>query len=132
MDVHLRELFGLFQQQFGSTAGQGAGSGSSLMKIEGISGAFIKAIFRAAAALHRSNPWTRYRSTHMFGIKVGKDSDWNGGKQVFSCFQFVGGAGNGDLGFNAFRSEEDANANGGFSKQIKFVPQNGFLSRVSV
>lgn len=127
MDAHLKELFGLFQQQFGSTAGQGAGSGSSLMKIEGISGAFIKAIFRAAAALHRSNPWNRYRSTHMFGIKVGKDSDWHGGKQVFSCFQFVGGAGNGDLGFNAFRSEEDANANGGSSKQIKFVPQNGFL-----
>ena len=38
----------------------------------------------------------------MFGIKVGKDSDWNGEKQVFTCFQFVGGVGNDDLGFNAF------------------------------
>lgn len=107
MDLHLKNLFGRFQEQFGSGPGLGPGSGTCLMKVEGISPAFIKSIFRGAAALYRTGPWKRLRPGHLFGIRVGKDSDWSSKKQPFPCVQFIGGDG-GDLGFLMFRSENNA------------------------
>lgn len=107
MDLHLKNLFGRFQEQFGSGPGLGPGSGTCLMKVEGIAPAFIKSIFRAAAALYRTDPWKRLRPGHLFGIRVGKDSDWSSKKQPFPCVQFIGGDG-GDLGFIMFRSENNA------------------------
>ncbi|KAJ7271444.1 hypothetical protein O6H91_02G025100 [Diphasiastrum complanatum] len=103
MDVHLRELFGSFQQQFGVGPGLGPGSGTSLLKIDGVSTAFVKAVFRAAAALYRSNPWKRIKPSHLFGVRVGKDPEWSSGRQPFSVLQVVGGGGSGDLGLNLLR-----------------------------
>ncbi|KAK9155746.1 hypothetical protein Sjap_003226 [Stephania japonica] len=107
MDVHLKELFERFHLQFGSGPGLGPGSGTCLLKTDGISPNFIKSLFRAAAALYRTDPWKRLRPAHLLGIRVGKDSDWPGKKHPFPCVQFVGGDG-GDLGFHMFRSENDA------------------------
>ncbi|XP_058072521.1 uncharacterized protein LOC131221322 [Magnolia sinica] len=107
MDAHLKDLFARFQEQFGSGPGLGPGSGTCLLRVEGISPAFIKSLFRASAALYRTDPWKRFRPTHLFGIRVGKDSDWSGKKQPFPCFQFIGSDG-GDLGLHMFRSDEDA------------------------
>ncbi|KAJ4838685.1 hypothetical protein Tsubulata_003117 [Turnera subulata] len=107
MDLHLKKLFGRFHEQFGSGPGLGPGSGASLMKVEGITPIFIKSVYRASAALYRSDPWKRLRPGHFFGVRVGKDSDWSGKKQPFPCVQFIGGDG-GDVGFNMFRSEVDA------------------------
>ncbi|OWM86355.1 zinc finger MYND domain-containing protein 15 [Punica granatum] len=107
MDLHLKCLLGRFQEQFGSGPGLGPGSGACLMKVDGISPTFTRSLFRAAAALYRTEPWKRIRPGHLFGIRVGKDSDWSGKKQPFPCVQFIGGDG-GDLGLHLFRSESDA------------------------
>jgi hypothetical protein len=107
MDLHLKNLFDRFQEQFGSGPGLGPGSGTCLMNVEGIAPNFIKSLFKSSAALYRTDPWRRFRPGHPFGIRVGKDSDWSGKKQPFSCAQFIGGDG-GDIGFNMFRSENDA------------------------
>eukprot|EP00249_Psilotum_nudum_P022283 c28454_g1_i1 orf=312-2213(+) len=130
MEVHLRELFGMFQQQFGlSPPGLGAASTTSLLKIDGSSAALIKAIFRAAAALHRSNPWKRFKAPHLFGVKIGKDSEWPQGRQPFCCVQFAGGGGMGDLVVNLFRSEDDAVGMTGIGSggQVKMLPSKGLL-----
>ncbi|KAJ4981100.1 hypothetical protein NE237_031937 [Protea cynaroides] len=107
MDVHLNNLFARFQQQFGSGPGLGPGSGTCLLKIDGIAPAFIKSLFKASAALYRTDPWKRLRPRHLFGVRVGKNSDWTGKKQPFPCAQFIGGEG-GDLSFHMFRSQLDA------------------------
>lgn len=107
MDVHLKSLFGRFHEQFGSGPGLGPGSGTCLVKVEGVSYPFIKSLYRAAASLYRTDPWKRLRPRHFFGIRVGKDSEWSGKKQPFPCVQFLGGDG-GDLAFYLFRSENDA------------------------
>lgn len=107
MDMYLKNLFARFQEQFGSGPGLGPGSGTCLMNIQGIAPNFIKSIFKAAASLYRTDPWKRLRPGHLFGIRVGKDSDWSNRKQPYPFVQFVGGDG-GDVGFNMFRSELDA------------------------
>lgn len=107
MDMHLKNLFTRFQEQFGSGPGLGPGSGTCLLKVEGIAPSFIKSIYRAAAALYRTDPWKRLRPEHLFGIRVGKNLDWSGKKQPFPCIQFLGGDG-GDLGFYMFKSENDS------------------------
>lgn len=107
MEMHLRDLFARFQEQFGSGPGLGPSFGTCLLKVEGIAPAFIKSLFRAAAALYRTDPWKRLRPGHLFDIRIGKDIDWSNKKQPFPCAQFIGGDG-GDLGFHLFRSEQDA------------------------
>lgn len=128
MDLHLKNLFDRFQEQFGSGPGLGPGSGTCLMNVEGIAPNFIKSIFKSSAALYRTDPWRRLRPGHPFGIRVGKDSDWSGKKQPFSCAQFIGGDG-GDIGFNMFRSENDAKKMTGSRETIR-VP-NVELLRVT-
>ncbi|CAN6969101.1 unnamed protein product [Brassica oleracea var. botrytis] len=103
MDLHLKNLFGRFQDQFGSGPGLGPGSGVCLMKVEGISPNMIHFIFRASASLYRSEPWKRLRPGHLFGVRVGKDSDWSGKRQPFQCVQFTGGDG-GDIAIYMYRS----------------------------
>ncbi|XP_010529428.1 PREDICTED: zinc finger MYND domain-containing protein 15 [Tarenaya hassleriana] len=107
MDLHLESLFGRFQDQFGSGPGLGPGSGVCLMKVEGISPTIVKSIFRASASLYRTEPWRRLRPGHLFGVRVGKDSDWSGKKQPFPCVQFIGGDG-GDISIYMYRSRNDA------------------------
>lgn len=107
MDEHLKNLFGRFRQQFGSGPGLGPGSGTCLLKIDGVETPFIKSLYKAAAALYRTDPWRRLRPGHLLGARVGKDRDWHGRKQPFPCVQFVGGDG-GDLAIHLFRSPEDA------------------------
>ncbi|KAK1368367.1 Zinc finger MYND domain-containing protein 15 [Heracleum sosnowskyi] len=107
MDVHLKNLFSRFQEQFGSGPGLGPGSGTCLMNVDGVTPLAIKSLYRAAAALYRTNAWKRLRPGHFFGVRVGKDSDWSCKKQPFPCLQFIGGDG-GDLGFYMFRSESEA------------------------
>lgn len=107
MDLHLKKLFGRFQDQFGSGPGLGPGLGTCLMKVDGISPNFIRSIFKGSAALFRTQPWKRLRPGHLFGVRVGKDSDWSGKKQPFPCVQFIGGDG-GDIAFYMFRTENDA------------------------
>ncbi|KAL3676772.1 hypothetical protein R1sor_026720 [Riccia sorocarpa] len=128
MDVHLKELFGLFQEHFGRGPGLGAGSGTCLLKVEGISTAFIKSLYRTLALLWKSHPWKRLKASHLFGVKVGKSSDWPDARQPFTCVQFIG-SGAGDLGLNILRSEEDAvGLNGGKGQgSSKSVPQRGML-----
>lgn len=110
MDVHLKELFGNFQQQFGTNAGNGRSAlGASpplfpdcmLTKIDGVSTAFIKSMLRACSALYLSNPWQRFRLHHLFGVSV------YGSKPLFSCAQFVGNS-VGDPALFLYRSHEDA------------------------
>ncbi|CAH8346045.1 unnamed protein product [Eruca vesicaria subsp. sativa] len=103
MDLHLKNLFGRFQDQFGSGPGLGPGSGVCLMNLEGISPNIIHSIFRASASLYRSEPWKRLRPGHLFGVRVGKDSDWSGKRQPFQCVQFIGGDG-GDIAIYMYRS----------------------------
>ncbi|XP_071699893.1 uncharacterized protein [Rutidosis leptorrhynchoides] len=107
MDGHLKILFARYREQFGSGPGLGLGSGTCLMNIENISASFIRSLYKAAAALYRTDPWKRLRPDHLFGLRVGKDSDWAGKKQPFPCVQFIGGDG-GDLALYMFRSENDA------------------------
>lgn len=128
MDLHLKVLFDRFQEQFGSGPGLGPGSGACLMKVEGISPNFVKSIFRAAAALYRTEPWKRLCPGHFFGVRIGKDSDWSGKKQPFPCAQFIGGDG-GDVGFYMFRSENDAKKMTGSRETVR-VP-NVELLRVT-
>jgi hypothetical protein len=128
MDLHLKNLFDRFQEQFGSGPGLGPGSGTCLMNVEGIAPNFIKSMFKASAALYRTDPWRRLRPGHLFGIRVGKDLDWSSKKQPFSCAQFIGGDG-GDVGFNMFRSENDAKKMTGSRETIR-VP-NVELLRVT-
>ncbi|KAK6268993.1 hypothetical protein QUC31_013153 [Theobroma cacao] len=118
MDFHLKNLFDRFQEQFGSGPGLGPGSGTCLMKVDGIVSNFIKSIFKASAALYRTEPWRRLRPGHFFGVRVGKDSDWSGKKQPFPCAQFIGGDG-GDIGFYMFRSENDAKKMTGSRETIR-------------
>ncbi|KAI3741046.1 hypothetical protein L1987_58713 [Smallanthus sonchifolius] len=96
-----------YREQFGSGPGLGPGSGTCLISVENISPSIIKSLYSAAASLYRTNPWKRLRPDHLFGVKVGKDSDWTGKKQPFPCVQFIGGDG-GDLALYMFRSENDA------------------------
>ncbi|KAI4298672.1 hypothetical protein L6164_032204 [Bauhinia variegata] len=128
MDLHLKSLFGRFQEQFGSGPGLGPGSGTCLMKVDGVTPNFIKSIYKAAAALYRTDPWKRLRPGHLFGIRVGKDSDWAGKKMPFPCSQFIGGDG-GDIAFYMFRSENDAKKMTG-SRETVHVP-NVELLRVT-
>ncbi|KAJ8478160.1 hypothetical protein OPV22_021887 [Ensete ventricosum] len=107
MEVHLKDLFARFQEQFGSGPGLGPSCGTCLLKVDGAPPAFIKSLFRAAAALFRTEPWKRLRPRNLFGIRIGKDTDWSNKKQLFPCAQFIGGDG-GDLGFHLFKSEQDA------------------------
>ncbi|CAL0334607.1 unnamed protein product [Lupinus luteus] len=107
MDLNLKSLFGRFQEQFGPGPGLGPGSGTCLMKVNGIEPNFIRSLYKASAALYRTEPWIRLRLGHYFGVRVGKDSDWSGKKQPFPCVQFIGGD-EGDVGFYMFRSENDA------------------------
>lgn len=107
MEVHLKDLFTRFQHQFGTGPGLGPSTGTCLLKVEGISPSFIKFLFRASAALYRTEPWKRLRSGHLFSIRIGKDSDWSSKKQPFPVTQFIGGEG-GDLGLHMFKSEVDA------------------------
>ncbi|OVA06087.1 zinc finger protein [Macleaya cordata] len=118
MDVHLKDLFAKFNEQFGTGPGLGPGSGTCLLKVDGISPTFIRSLFKASAALYRTDPWKRLRSGHLFGIRVGKDSDWTSKKQPFPCAQFIGGEG-GDLGFQLFRSENDAQKMTGSRETIR-------------
>uniref|UniRef100_A0A2P2KIH3 MYND-type domain-containing protein n=1 Tax=Rhizophora mucronata TaxID=61149 RepID=A0A2P2KIH3_RHIMU len=118
MDLHLKNLFERFQEQFGSGPGLGPGSGSCLMKVEGIAPNFIKSVFKASAALYRTDPWKRLRPGHLFGVRIGKDSDWSSKKQLFPCVQFIGGDG-GDVGFHMFRSENDAKKMTGSRETIR-------------
>ncbi|KAL3522019.1 hypothetical protein ACH5RR_014853 [Cinchona calisaya] len=128
MDFHLKNLFGRYQEQFGCGPGLGPGSGTFLLKVDGISPLFIKSLYRAAAALYRTDPWKRLRPDHLFGAKVGKDSEWYGRKQPFPCIQFIGGDG-GDIGVYMFRSQDDARKMTGSRKTIR-VP-NVELLRVT-
>lgn len=127
MEVHLKELFTRFQEQFSSGPSLGPTSGTCLLKVEGISTAFIKSLFRAAAALHRTEPWKRLRPCHLFGVRIGKDFDWPGKKQVFPCAQFIGGDG-GDLGLHMFKSDLDGQKMAGLSETS--VPSDVELLRV--
>lgn len=128
MDVHLKNLFSRFQEQFGSGPGLGPGSGTCLMKIDGIGPNFIKSLYKATASLYRTDPWRRLRPGHLFGVRVGKDWDWYSRKQPFPCIQFIGGDG-GDLGIHMFRSQDDANKTTGSRETIR-VP-NVELLRVT-
>ncbi|MCO5605232.1 hypothetical protein L7F22_059412 [Adiantum nelumboides] len=110
MDVHLKELFGNFQQQFGTNAADGRSALGTLpplfpdcmlTKIEGVSAAFVKSIFRACSALYISNPWQRLRPHHLFGVVV------HGSKPLFFCAHFVGNL-VGDPTLLLYRSYEDA------------------------
>ncbi|KMS96744.1 hypothetical protein BVRB_8g200480 [Beta vulgaris subsp. vulgaris] len=118
MDVHLKNLVGRFHEQFGSGPGLGPASGTCLVKVEGVTPPFIKSLYRAAAALYRTDPWKRLRPGHLFGVRVGKDSEWSSRKQQFPCVQFIGGDG-GDLAFYLFRSVNDAQK---ATKQRETVP----------
>ncbi|GMH26884.1 hypothetical protein Nepgr_028727 [Nepenthes gracilis] len=117
-----------FHEQFGSGPGLGPGSGSCLMKVEGISPPLIKSLYRAGAALYRTDPWKRLRPGHLFGSRVGKDSEWPSKKQPFPCVQFIGGDG-GDLALYMFRSEIDARDSIGSRETIR-VP-NAEILRVT-
>ena len=72
MDLHLKNLFDRFQGQFGSGPVLCPGSGTCLMKVEGIASNFIKSLFKASAALYRTEPWRRLHPGHFFGVRVGK------------------------------------------------------------
>ncbi|EFJ33313.1 hypothetical protein SELMODRAFT_439335 [Selaginella moellendorffii] len=127
MDAHLRELFDAFQQHFGVGPGLGRGYGGSLVRIEGLGTAFLKSVFRAAAALHRCNPWKKLRAQEIFGLRIGKDTDWPDSRPPFYCVQFTSF---GDPSLNLYRSEEDAVAAiagiRGFPDP-KSIPKRGFL-----
>ena len=128
MDLHLKSLFGRFQEQFGAGPELGPGSGACLMRVDGIAPNFIRSVYKASAALYRTEPWKKLRPGHYFSIRVGKDLDWPGKKQPFPCVQFVGGDG-GDIGFYMFRSENDAKKMSG-SRETIHVP-NVELLRVT-
>ncbi|WJX28686.1 hypothetical protein P8452_17372 [Trifolium repens] len=128
MDLHLKSLFDRYQDQFGCGPGLGLGSGTCLIKVDAIAPNFIRSIYKASAALYRTEPWKRLRPGHYFGIRVGKDSDWPAKKQPFPCVQFLGGDG-GDVGFYMYRSENDAKKMTGSRETIR-VP-NVELLRVT-
>lgn len=123
MDWHLKEVFGLFQQQFGLGPGNGPSSGTSLLKVDALSTGFIKAIFGALAVLWRSNPWKRLKPSHLLGIKVDKDSDWPDARQPFVVAQLI------DHGIYFFRSEADARGMMGIHGlgNTKSIPLKGLL-----
>ncbi|KAK8918663.1 hypothetical protein KSP39_PZI021455 [Platanthera zijinensis] len=127
MDVHIKELFTRFQEQFSSGPSLGPTSGTCLLKVDGIPTAFIKSLFRASAALFRTDPWKRLRPSHLFGVRVGKDFDWPGKKQPFPCAQFIGRDG-GDLGLHMFKS--DLHAQKMSSLHETTVPSDTELLRV--
>jgi hypothetical protein len=123
MDWHLKEVFGLFQQQFGLGPGNGPSSGTSLLKVDALSTGFIKAIFGALAVLWRSNPWKRLKPSHLLGIKVDKDSDWPDARQPFVVAQLI------DHAIYFFRSEADAQGMMGIHGlgNMKSIPLKGLL-----
>ncbi|KAJ8761866.1 hypothetical protein K2173_005577 [Erythroxylum novogranatense] len=125
MDLHLKNLFDRLQEQFGTGPGLGPGSATCLMKVECVTPNFIQSVYRAAAALYRTEPWQRLRPGHLFGVRVGRDSDWSSKKQPFPCVQFIGGDG-GDVGFHMFRSENDAKKMTGSRETIR-VPNVDLL-----
>lgn len=134
MDVHLKELFGNFQQQFGTNTGNGRSAQGSLpplfpdcllTKIDGVSAAFIKSIFRACSAFYVSNPWQRLRPHHLFGVVV------HGSKPLFFCAHFVGNL-VGDPALFLYRSYEDAlqcvpTAAPHTLPNLKCIPASGIL-----
>ncbi|KAL4376934.1 hypothetical protein GQ457_02G012480 [Hibiscus cannabinus] len=83
MDLHMKNLFDRFQEQF------------------------IKPLFKAFAALYRTEPWRRLCRGLLFDVRDEKDSDWSCTKQHFLCSQCIGGDG-GYIGFYMFRCEIDA------------------------
>ncbi|XP_057536720.1 uncharacterized protein LOC130814989 [Amaranthus tricolor] len=107
MDLHLKKLFGRFHEQFGCGPGLGPASATCLFNVDGVDAAFIKALYGAAAALYRTDPWKRLRPGHFFGVRVGRELEWSGRKQLFPCVQTIGGDG-GDVAFYLFRSVDDA------------------------
>ncbi|ONK56463.1 uncharacterized protein A4U43_C10F8980 [Asparagus officinalis] len=133
MDIHLKNLFTRFQDQFGSGPGLGPSSGTCLLNIEGISPAFIRSVFSASAAFYRTDPWKRLWPSHLFAIRIGKDSDWSLKKQLYPIAHFVGGEG-GDLGIHMFKSELDAQKTTGLREtnrvpnveilRVVFTPQS--------
>lgn len=125
MDSHLKDLFVRFQEQFGSGPGLGSGSNICLLRVDGLAPSFIKSLFRASAALFRTDPWKRFRPCHLFGVRVGKDSDWAGKKQPFPAVQFIGADG-GDLGLLLFRSDSDARQLTGARETLR-VPNSELL-----
>ncbi|KAH6773811.1 zinc finger MYND domain protein [Perilla frutescens var. hirtella] len=118
MEEHLKDLLGRYREQFGSGPGLGPGSGTCLMKIDGVGVPFIKSLYRAAASLYRSDPWRRLRPGHLLGVRVGKDREWYGRKQPFPCVQLIGGDG-GDLAIHMFRSAEDARKTTGARETLR-------------
>ncbi|PIN21156.1 hypothetical protein CDL12_06157 [Handroanthus impetiginosus] len=78
----------------------------------------MKSLYKAAAALYRTDPWKRLRPYHLFGVKVGKDWDWYSNKQPFPCIQFIGGDG-GDLAIHMFKSQDDAKKTTGSRETIR-------------
>ncbi|XP_020096034.1 zinc finger MYND domain-containing protein 15 [Ananas comosus] len=133
MDAHLKPLFALYHEQFGLGPGLGPGPGTCLLSPSSNSAAppppppLLRSLFRAAAALRRTDPWRRLRPPHLLGVRVGRDSDWPGKRQPFPCAHFVGGDG-GDLGLHLFRSETDALRIAG-ARDTKLLP-NSELFRV--
>ncbi|KAF5729038.1 zinc finger MYND domain protein [Tripterygium wilfordii] len=109
MDVHLKNLFGRFHEQFGCGPGLGPGSGTCVMKVDGIAPKFIKSMYRAAAALYELIPGKGHvRGIFLVsGLATIQISDWSSKKQLFQCVQFIRGDG-GDVGFHMFQSENDA------------------------
>ncbi|BBN01197.1 zinc finger MYND domain-containing protein 15 [Marchantia polymorpha subsp. ruderalis] len=119
MDVHLKEIFGSFSDQFG------VGRGSDLLKVKGITTPLLECVFRTIAELWRSAPWRRLNSSDLLGVKIGKASDWSPlERQPFKCARFLG-AGSKDLGVDLLRSEQDAV--GPTGKPTKAIPVNGLL-----
>lgn len=108
MDPHLKVLFARYHEQFGAGPGLGPTSAACLLTTNAAPTSLLAALYRACAALHRSNPWRRLRPAHLLAVRVGKDSDWPPShRQPFPCAQFVGGDG-GDLAVLLFRSHLDA------------------------
>ncbi|KAK1260703.1 hypothetical protein QJS04_geneDACA018055 [Acorus gramineus] len=107
MEVHIQDLLSRLHEQFGLGPGLGPSSATSLTNSKSLPQPFITSLSRAAAALHRTDPWRRLRPNHLFGVRVGKDSDWPSKKEPFPVAQFIGGDG-GDLAVHLYRSESDA------------------------
>ncbi|KAJ3670439.1 hypothetical protein LUZ60_010763 [Juncus effusus] len=120
MEAQLKDLFSRIHQQFGTGPGLGTGTGTCLLKVNDLSPSFIKSIYKALAAMYRTDPWKRVRPNNLFGFRVGKDSDLSAKRQLYPCAQFIGGDG-GDLGIHLFKSEQDGLRVTGLMES-KFVP----------
>ncbi|KAG6555095.1 hypothetical protein Mapa_003130 [Marchantia paleacea] len=119
MDVHLKEVFWSFGDQFG------VGRGSDLLEVKGVNTPLLECVFRTIADLWRSAPWKRLNSSDLLGVKIGKPSDWSPlVRQPFKCARFLG-AGTKNLGVDLLRSERDAV--GPTGKPTKAIPASGLL-----